>query len=62
MNTYRVGAFAALVGGHRNTVKEWDRDCGRAPRFAPPRGAVHGRVSRRAPRPAREAPRQALAT
>ncbi len=62
MNTYRVGAFAAKVGGHRNTVKEWDRDCGRAHRFAPPWGAVHGRVSRRAPRPAREAPRQALAT
>ena len=85
MNTYRVGALAAKVGGHRNTVKEWDRtgcfparrtpggqrfhtdeavdrDCGRAPRSAPQRVAIPGRVSRRAPRPEREARRQAMET
>ena len=85
MNTYRVGAFAANVGVHRNTVQEWDRTglCparrapggprfhtdedwdrhfGRAPKTEPTRVAVHGRVSRRAQRPEREAQRQALAT
>ncbi|MCE2468834.1 MAG: recombinase family protein, partial [Caldilineaceae bacterium] len=71
MNTYRVGV-------HRNTVKEWDRtrpggqrfhtdedvdrDCGRAPRSAPQRMAVHGRVSSRAQRPAREAQPRARET
>ena len=62
MNTYRVGALAAKVGGHRNTVKEWDRHFGRAPRSAPQRVAVHGRVSLRTQRPEREARRQALET
>ncbi|MCE2468487.1 MAG: hypothetical protein J4G06_10790 [Caldilineaceae bacterium] len=49
MNTYRVGTFAALVGGHRNTVKEWDRDCGCAPRSAP-HGTPSGRPWRRSAR------------
>ena len=62
MHTYRVGAFATKVGVHKNTVKEWDRDCGRAPRSAPQRVAVHGRVSRRAQHPGLEAQRQAMET
>ena len=37
MNKYRVGAFAAKVGGHKNTVKEWDHT-GRFPARRTPGG------------------------
>ena len=59
MNAYRVGAFAAKVGVHRNTVKEWDRTGCFPARRTPGSQRFHGRVSSGAQRPEREAQRQA---